>query len=111
MAVGDEIIFIILEDGIQSENQACLKEKEFIYSYTSSGVDLKNATIGGIGPSGYIVSEETKMKQSKANKGKKFKFGKIVTDSTRKKISDSNKKYWSDQLCSENLTINTVILT
>lgn len=111
MAVGGEIILIVLEDGIQNVAHACQKEKEYISSYTISGVDLRNVTIGGIGPSGYVVSEETKMKQSKTNKGKQFKLGKIVTDATRKKISDSNKKYLSDQLCSKNLTINTEILT
>ena len=97
VALGEEIVMIILEDGIQSESQARQKEKEYIYSYRSSGVDLRNAPTGGIGPSGYVVSAGTKKKQSVSNKGKQFKLGKTLTDGTRKKISDSNKEYWPDQ--------------
>jgi len=59
MEQGHKIILIILEDNTQSKAQACLKEKEYISSYKSSDFDLRNATIGGIGPSGYVGFKET----------------------------------------------------
>ena len=61
--------------------------------------NLRNITTGGEGSSGRFVSEETKQKISRANKGRKrterqkenMRGAKIITPELRKKYSESNK--------------------
>jgi len=53
---------------------------------------LRNKTDGGEGPSGAIISKETKRKISEANKGENHPlYGKSPSEETRKKISEANK--------------------
>ena len=50
-----------------------------------------NMTLGGSGNSGYNLSQKTKDKISKANKGLKSSLGRKMSVSTRKKISEALK--------------------
>ena len=53
---------------------------------------LHNRTNGGEGPSGAVVSEETRRKLSEANKGENnYFYGKTHTEETRRKLSEVNK--------------------
>lgn len=61
--------------------------------------NLANATDGGEGQSGAIISKETRLKMSKAGKGKKKPISRIeylktrvYSEATRKKIGDANRK-------------------
>jgi len=81
----DRIIFALKN---LTERQAFDNEREFIKWYgrkdNNTGI-LRNLTNGGEGPSGFILSEESKRKISEANKGK------IISAETRRKISEANK--------------------
>ena len=53
---------------------------------------LHNRTNGGEGPSGAVVSEETRRKLSEANKGENnYFYGKTHTEETRRKLSEVKK--------------------
>jgi len=71
-----------------TERQAFDNEREFIKWYgrkdNNTGI-LRNLTDGGEGPSGLILSEESKRKIGEANKGK------IISAETRRKIGEANK--------------------
>jgi len=84
----------ILFDDLTWE-EACEKEKEFIGLYgrinTQTGC-LANMTNGGDGMVGVVRTEEYKLKLSERQKnGKAYRFGKKLSDETKKKISDSLK--------------------
>lgn len=97
----------IMED--LTEEQAFVKEKEFVKLYKKNGYCEANLTDGGEGASGLIVSVETKLKLSiqrigklnpffgkKHNENSKEKMAKASTDKhhtkeTIKKLSDSLK--------------------
>lgn len=80
----------IIQDGL-SEEEAFDKEKYFIKLYgrkdLSAGI-LINKTNGGEGTSGFIHSEKSKKKMSKANKGKSNPMkGKNHTEQSKKNMS------------------------
>ena len=83
---------IFLKRGL-TEGEAFLHESYMIYVFgrkdLGTGI-LLNKTNGGEGPSGRIVSVETKIKISKSRSGK-GKFGRICTPETRMKLRESNK--------------------
>jgi len=68
----DYEVEIILDDLTWEES--CKKEIEFIslYGLKNNGGLLCNLTFGGEGAYGRVLSEETKLKISNSNKGKKF---------------------------------------
>jgi hypothetical protein len=77
----------IIENNLSWE-EACEREKFWInfYGKKINGLGkLVNMTDGGEGSLGRILSEETKKKISESNKGKK------LNEETKKKISESNK--------------------
>jgi hypothetical protein len=88
-------ILIILEN--LTEEQAFANEKDFIAWYgrkdNGTGI-LRNLTDGGEGPSGALVSEETRKKLSEGNKRRLitgWTKGSRHTEETKKKISASMK--------------------
>lgn len=76
------LITEIIEEGL-TWDQACDKEKYWIDYYGRE--NLCNMTDGGEGACGRILTDETRNKISKSNKGKKLSL------EHRKKISDGNK--------------------
>lgn len=60
-------------------------EMMYINKFRGLGYDLTNNSDGGEGPHGVILSEETKSKISKANKGR------VVNESVKKYLSDLHK--------------------
>ncbi len=77
----------ILVDGIDEEF-AFLVEQETIDVYRRRGVSLVNYTDGGEGASGRILSEETKRKISESNKGK---HNHQHTYATKQKIGEASR--------------------
>lgn len=73
-----------------SEDEAFELEMSLIIKYGRRQIDtngiLANRTLGGEGPSGRIMSNETKSKLSKAKTGIK-----IHTEESKRKISEANK--------------------
>lgn len=91
-----------------SEEEAFSKEIEFIKMYKDLGFCEANLTNGGEGTSGRVISQETRIKMSKAqigkvaskqkraklseiNKGNKNHLGHVHSKEARKKISLANK--------------------
>lgn len=75
----------------QCDSRQQLNEMEFHYikQYDSKAPNGYNLTFGGDGMDGFTVSEETKVKISKAMTGKKsYWYGKHHTAATKKKLSD-----------------------
>jgi group I intron endonuclease len=73
---------------------ACKIEKLLIEKYGRKDLGLGllvNMTDGGEGTFGVIVSEESKKKISEANKGNTNMLGKIHSEETRQKISEATK--------------------
>lgn len=93
------------EDNILIGRIACSTEKiafdlerGLIKCLRRQGVQLANLTNGGEGPSGYIPTEETRQKISKANKGRVGTFtGLKHTQEAKFKVSKANKgrKAWN----------------
>ena len=80
----------ILLYGIDEET-AKSKEREYIALYESNNPSKGyNRTLGGDGTLGYTLSEETKRKISKANKGK------VVSEVTKHRQSESMKKFYKN---------------
>lgn len=77
----------VLVDGIDEEF-AFLIERETIDIYRRRGYSLVNYTDGGEGTSGRIVSEETRRKISEGNKGK---IQPPHTEEAKKKIGDAGR--------------------
>jgi len=84
----------------------CLNEE--IKQINKIGLEnLCNLTIGGEGTSGYNLSEETKMKMSKAKK-KEWKDGRVMSDKHKEKLlenpqlfKEGHRGYWKDKSLSE----------
>lgn len=95
----------VVEDGVGDGWQPI--EKKWIAHYRASGCDLVNATDGGEGVVGFVVSEETRKRQSISRTGKKCNLspeGRAsislthrtrlrlpVTAETRQKLSEANR--------------------
>jgi hypothetical protein len=86
----------------RSEQHALDLEVKMIAALRNGGVKLTNMTDGGEGASGYITSEETRIKLSVANTGKirsdetRAKIsvaatGRVISEETREKLSTSHK--------------------
>jgi hypothetical protein len=78
-----KLVLTILQEEIQTIEDACVCEIKFISEYLNAGIRLYNTTKGGMGTNGMVHSEETKTKQSIANLGKPF--FKIKSYSEKKK--------------------------
>jgi len=84
----------------------CLNEE--IKQINNIGLEnLRNLTIGGEGTSGYILSEETKLKMSKAKKNE-WKDGRMMSDEHKKKLlknpqlfKEGHHGFWKDKSLSE----------
>lgn len=74
----------------ENKDELIKKEISFIRHYKNAGFHLYNMTDGGEGTSGYKLTEATKQKISKANKGKVRNIGKVVSISTRNKLSEAH---------------------
>lgn len=80
---GKKPVIILLEEIIGWKN-ACEREMYWIQYCKENGISLTNGTLGGDGTLGSILTDEHKAAISKAQSGK------IVSDETRKKLSDIN---------------------
>lgn len=83
----DKNQIVIIKDNL-TEQEAKDLEIELIAKHGRLDLGegyLVNKTDGGEGTNGYIVSEETRKKMSEANKGK------IFTEETRRRLSEANK--------------------
>jgi hypothetical protein len=80
-----EIDILLLEDNINSFNEALEKEMFWIKKYKEEyNIDLVNSTDGGNGTLGRLLTEDEKINLSNKNLGKK------LTDEHKIKISNSN---------------------
>jgi len=75
-------------------------EIEFIKLHNAvESDDYYNLCDGGIGTTGFTHSEETKQKQSEANKGEKnYLYGKHPSEENKRKISEANIKLNNNQV-------------
>lgn len=93
---------LIIQDNM-SETDAFTLEKYLIAFYGREDLGegrLVNMSDGGEGNSGHIFTDESKIKMSRANKGKEtWNKGKtdIYTAETKNKISEALKQYYSDK--------------
>lgn len=96
---GSDVCMIVIEGGL-SEEVALRNEVRKIAELRSAGCDLVNSTDGGDGVRGYVFTPEDRRKISLAGMGRKNSpesiertasahRGKIVSEETRKKISDA----------------------
>lgn len=90
-------IEIILDD--LTWEDACLKEQEFIKLYGRKNLktgSLVNLTDGGEGTLNTIISDETRKKMSDFQKGNKHRVGKLHNEETKEKISEAlqGNKIW-----------------
>jgi hypothetical protein len=94
-----------------TEEEAFALEIERIAMWNEMGIELANMTIGGEGPAGRIglkgeknpmygkksfwagknLPEETRIKISKAGKGKQKRLGAVLCEETKRKIGEANK--------------------
>lgn len=90
----------IISEGLEKE-AACKMEQDLISSYNSNKPNSGyNSTIGGdVGSLGAKLSEETKMKMSKAKSGRMHPmYGKHLSQESKNKISESRKgKYLGEK--------------
>jgi len=68
--MGDKLIMTLIEDGIETHEEACQAEKDYIKGFRDAGTPLTNMTAGGIGTEGLRHKPETKIKQKDAWKGR-----------------------------------------
>ena len=92
-APADPIYIVVIQDKL-TEREAFNLEIFCIKLYgrvqTGTGI-LRNRTDGGDGPSGMIMSEETRKKMSEARRGEKHPlWGKPRPESVKKRISEAN---------------------
>ena len=100
----ENVEIFLIEDGISSHNEVCIKEINYIKLYRELGYDLNNTNDGGEGSNGFKHSEETKQKLKYANLGKKHSDesknkmsinnplkGKNISEEVKRKISESQK--------------------
>jgi hypothetical protein len=94
------------------EEISLLCEQELIHKYKLIGINLVNQTNGGEGMRGWIPSEETRNKISKANSGKKrsvevkqklsdMRTGKKIkpwSDEAKKRMSELKKATMTDEI-------------
>lgn len=74
------------------------KERMWIEHYNSISPNGYNLTKGGGGTLGYKLSKETRLKISRANKGKpSHTKGKVLSEETKRKISISRKGKYSGE--------------
>jgi group I intron endonuclease len=86
------LIPIIEELDSCNELDLATLEQFYISLFKNWGFKLKNHTIGGEGLLGFSHSEKTKLNKSLQIRGSNNPFyGKIHTDETKRKISESNK--------------------
>ena len=85
----------ILLDGLTCK-AASEKERELIAHYNSTNRECGyNIALGGIGRES--VSDETREKMREAHLGERnHNYGKPKSDDVRRKVSESNKKHWSE---------------
>jgi len=80
------------------EDMAFWYEKHLILFWGRNDIGtgiLRNLTNGGEGMSGYIVSNETRRKISESQKGEKHHlYGKSLSKETKEKMANANPKFW-----------------
>lgn len=86
----DNFAHEIIEKNIATPQEANEREKYWI-KYYDSFKNGYNATEGGSGATGHIVSVEARRKLSEASKGNKNMLGKHHDENTRKLISETHK--------------------
>lgn len=90
---GDAMRYEVLAT-VESWEEVCAMEEDFIVSYNTKTPNGYNLTDGGDGSFGYKHTDETRAKISKAHTGKKHTDGakeKISKAFTGKKLSDKHK--------------------
>lgn len=92
---GKENFMVEQIDVANSQNELDEKERYWIKFYQSFGEKGYNLTNGG--EINKLVSDETKLKISKANKGNKYCVGRIMSDETKRKISEKARLRLSDK--------------
>ena len=63
---------VLIVDRFEIEEDALAHERYLILTLKSAGFTLANLTVGGGGLSGFTVADETKLKISRSQKGKKL---------------------------------------
>lgn len=93
----DEIEIFLIEGNIETKEESCIKEIKYIEEY-SKIYELVNSSKGGEGGNeGYKHSDETIKKMKKSTKGVPRPYvsimmtNRVVTEETRKKLSDYGK--------------------
>lgn len=89
----DDGYIVFVEEGLTEERAFALEEYCIdLYGRVNTGTGiLRNRTDGGDGPSGMIMSEETRRKMSEQRRGEKHPlWGKPRPDSVKQKISAAN---------------------
>jgi polyribonucleotide nucleotidyltransferase len=81
-----KLVLTVLKEDIETKEEACASEIQFISEYSNAGIQLYNTTKGGMGTSGMLHSEETKIKQSIANLGKPFIKIKSFSDKKKSQL-------------------------
>lgn len=97
ISTSDMVVWKWLEAGIPNEDLAFEREKYYIEYYRSLNHPLTNICDGGPGTTGLKHTEETKRKQSEANKGKQFRKGKTLTEEQKKRIGEGVRKAWVEK--------------
>ena len=92
------LIKIVAEWG--TEQEAFIHEKKLIKHYKELGLNLVNLTDGGAGPTGYMLTDVTRQKLSKANKGRIFPV--ITCPHCNKSGGLTSMKRWHFEKCTGN---------
>lgn len=100
----ENVEIFLIEDGISSYGEACIKEIRYIKLYRELGYDINNTTDGGEGCQGLKHSDETKEKIREKIKGRKHSKeskdkmsanhplkGKSLSEDVKRKISEAQK--------------------
>ena len=81
----------------ETEEEAYKHERELISHYTSLGIKLVNATLGGKGPLGLKQSEETKIKKRLKMLG--FKYKQVTCPHCNTTGGETSMKQWHFDKC------------
>jgi hypothetical protein len=63
LGTGNKLVLVVIEEGIETYEDACQAEKDYIRGFRDAGAALTNMTAGGIGTNGLKHKKETKLKQ------------------------------------------------
>lgn len=103
------LVLVVLEEGIQTHDDACEREQFYIQKLREEQHPLKNATRGGMGTPGRIVSLESRLKSSASHINRRKRATEVnIKEGKEKTVTIGNGKLLDYGTSEETLRYNEV---